>query len=192
MHVKNFLFGLVAIVFAFMFQDAQACRGPFPKSISIEEAFHKAEAVFLGKVVEIKEGFPADFKPGDPNEFKERQQNLSRQNNGDGKIGRTIVFEPINIWKGDKLSTIILVEPYALKSCEWNYDVQPNDEFIVFASRYGNYLTFPAVGFDGKSGYTKHNPSKRIYSDYQKEHYAENIRDEQKNFDQILSALPPQ
>ena len=179
MLTKNLLISLITVASLFMYQDAQACRGPFPKPISSEEAFDRAEAVFLGKVIEIKEGFPADFKPSDSKEYNERLQNLKRQNIGNGEIGRTIIFEPIKTWKNGKPgSTTIIVESYKQDSCEWNYDVQKNDEFIIFASRYGNYLTFPAIMFDGRSGYTKHNPAKRVYSDYQKEHYAESIKND--------------
>jgi hypothetical protein len=158
--MKKIILSIFLIVLALFNTTAFACQGPFPAPISIDEAYKTADAVFLGKVIEIKDGFPDDFKPSDLKEFNERKKELQRQNQN--VVGRTIIFEPLKVWKSEAIKTpVIMVERYRQSSCEWNYDVKINDQWVVFATHYGNYLTFPAFGFDGRSIFTKYNPFER-------------------------------
>jgi hypothetical protein len=186
--MKKIFLGIIFVTLCCAHENVFACHGLSPKPISIDAAFEKADAVFLGKVVEIHDGFPADFKPDNLKEFNERKADLERQNKS--TIGRTIIFELLKSWKNRPSgSQITLVEPYSQNTCEWNYDVQVNDNYIIFASHYGNYLTFPAMMFDGRSGFTKHDPSKRNYTDSQKERYSKSIQDEKTQFQSILKKL---
>lgn len=172
----------IFFILALFDTTAFACQGPFPAPISIDEAYKTADAVFLGKVIEIKDGLPDDFKPSDLKEFNERKRELERQNHN--VVGRTIIFEPLKIWKGKPIkSSVIMVERYGISSCEWNYDVKKNDQWVVFATHYGNYLTFPAIGFDGRSEFTKYNPSERNLSE------TKGISDKKEKFQNILKRL---
>lgn len=189
MPAKNLFLCAVAAAWLLRGETAQACRGPFPEPLPVEEALQRAEAVFLGKLVEIREGFPADFRPADAEEYDQRLRSLKRLNGPGAPPGRILVFAPVTIWKGNIKSTVTLIEPYKQHSCEWNYDMQLEDEFIIFASRYGNYLSMPAPIFDGRSRYTRHNPARRSYTDGQKARHAEKMRREQDMFDEIIRAL---
>jgi hypothetical protein len=171
---------------------ALACSAKFPAPIPMSQAFSHADAVFLGKITAITDGFPKDFKPEYEKEFRERKANLARQNIP--SIGRTITFEPMTVWKETSTSnpqkTITLVEPSSQNSCEWNRNIFVGDEMLVFAAHYGNYLTFPALGFDGRSTFTLRNPFTRNYSvDHLEQRYAEQIKQEKATFTRTLKEL---
>lgn len=157
----------------------------------MSEAFDKAETVFVGKITAMNDGFPKDFQPEDAKEFRERKDNLKRQ--GRDSIGRTVTFELITLWKEKStvgsIQTILLVEPAAQDSCEWNYDIAIGDEMLVFSGHYGNYQTFPAIMFDGRSGFTRIDPNKHAYSKYQIESYHQEIKEEKKHFSEIMHEL---
>lgn len=184
------IFSLTA-VFVFSPLATQSCTGPFPAPIPMSDAFQKSETVFIGKITAITEGFPKDFKPEDAKEFRDRKDNLKRQ--GQDSIGRTVTFELITLWKEKSIvgstKNILLVEPAAENSCEWNYDIAVGDEMLVFAGHYGNYLTFPAIMFDGRSGFTLIDPNKRAYSQYQIEHYYDGIKEEKAHFGNVMKEL---
>lgn len=183
--MQKYVHAICLIIYS---SNALACRGPFPAPITLEEAYAKAEAVFTGKVIKIEDGFPDDWQPGNPEKFEERKENLLRQKSK--SFGRTVTFQPLEVWKGvEKATPVIFVEPAPQNTCEWDYDIEVNDHYILFAARDGNYFTFPPQMFDGRSHYTRYDPRYRASTDYQKTHYAEAMANEQKEYDITVSKL---
>ena len=144
--------------------------------------------VFLGTVMDIIPDLPFDFASTDSPELSNRQD--SSEPKGDKSSGRTIRFRIEKQWKpSGKKDYTMLVEPDPHNTCEWQYDLQTGDRYIVFASRYGNYPAFPPQMFDGRSAYTLRDPSSRVTSQYQLEHYAESIDGAKLRFRQLLTEL---
>jgi hypothetical protein len=166
---------------------AAACRGPFPAPISIEEAYARADAVFLGRVVSIQEGLPTDFVPPDAKALEERRTNLKRQ--GKSSLGRTITFAYQRNWKGPRRDRYVLAELTAENTCEWNYDAQVGDRFIIFAASNGNYLSWPALMFDGRSLYTKLDPLSRRRTGEDVRLHRDALRKERAEYMTVLNAL---
>lgn len=145
----------------------------------VTDAYDAAEAVFLGEVVAMNDSISADFKPADPAEYAARLSVTTGQDKQ--SVGRLISLKPITVWKGDvpakRVDALML---YGRNTCEWDYDIQPGDHYLIFAARYGNYLAFSgSVG--GMGIYTAHDPSERPATDYSAE--------QQKQFDHVVAEL---
>jgi hypothetical protein len=192
---------------------ALACRGPFPSPISQDEAFSRAEAVFIARVEQIISSLPDDYIAPNGLDLVERRKELDRQEKGQVSLGRTIILQIEKSWKGvgakDKIDSrclfpedsridscsvaglsIKLVELTPTNTCEWQSDIHVGDRLVVFAAKNGNYLTMPRVGFDGRSLYTMVDPVVRhgkIAADHP---YAKAIADETARFEKIIQSLP--
>lgn len=164
---------------------AIACRGPFPQPISQGEAFEKAEAVFLGEITAIVPELPVDFVPQNAENFAQRRVEAARQNIS--SLGHTVTIQIKRQWKGASVAAATLVDLAPTNTCEWWSQAQVGDRMIVFAARNGNYLTFPALGFDGRSAYTLVDPAS--YSEARRRAYPEAVAAETDRYEKLLKSL---
>jgi hypothetical protein len=155
----------------------------------VKEAFDESDVVIQGKVIEIKEGTPDDFKPADMETFEARKKNMEKKDKE--KFGQMVYVEPIKIWKGAKLKSPVIFINYGhreLHSCDWAVDVKAGDDMLIFAAKDGNYPVLPR-GLDGKTTYTIPNMDKRTYPKKYRTDNASFFKTQAKRFSETLTEL---
>ncbi len=168
--------------------SSHACRNVTEK-LSVKEAFDESDVVLQGKIIEIKEGTPDDFKPADMETFEARKKNMEKQ--GGEKFGQMVYVEPVKIWKGAKLKSPVIFINYGhreLHSCDWAVDVQVGDDMLIFAAKDGNYPVLPR-GLDGKTTYTIPNMEKRTYTEKYREDNSDFFKSSARRFKSAIQQL---
>lgn len=167
--------------------SAQACRSLTPQ-VPLEQVYGGATSVFLGKLIEIRDGLPPDFQPSDVKEFESRKASLARQ--GKASVGQTFIFEPIRVWKNPQGNgRLAMVMPAPENTCEFGSQLEVGEEVVVVAGRYGNYPSLPSSVMDPNLMYTMSDPSKRDYPPDYRKTYAKELLEEEKRYTKIIHAL---
>lgn len=186
---------LLALVWLASSANVMACRYN-PQSLTIPQALTKADSVFVGTIITIEPGLPADFKPQAGSE-------LTQRGAGDGGLlgyfkkaelprGQTLTFTVERQWKGvaRKNITVLSAGDRSQSSCDAAYNLQRGDRMVVFAHHDGNYAVLPLTVVDPLSSYNRYDPAARHGKVAADHPYAKAIADETAWFQKILQELP--